>query len=46
MTCFVPTPSRADHVHFVDGAMGGYTLAARAAFEKVIDASEALLPKS
>lgn len=46
VTCFVPTPSRADHVHFVDGAMGGYTLAARAAFEKVIDASEALLPKS
>ncbi|WP_230532733.1 DUF3095 domain-containing protein [Microvirga roseola] len=30
MTCFVPSPSRSDHVHFVDGAMGGYAMAARA----------------
>jgi hypothetical protein len=30
MTCFVPFPSRGDHVHFVDGAAGGYTAAARA----------------
>lgn len=30
MTCFVPAPSRSDHVHFVDGAMGGYAMAARA----------------
>jgi hypothetical protein len=29
MTCFVPSPSRSDHVHFVDGAMGGYAAAAR-----------------
>jgi hypothetical protein len=29
MTCFVPSPTRADHVHFVDGAMGGYAAAAR-----------------
>lgn len=30
MTCFVPSPTRSDHVHFVDGAMGGYAAAARA----------------
>jgi hypothetical protein len=30
MTCFVPSASRADHIHFVDGAMGGYASAARA----------------
>ena len=30
MTCFTPQPSRADHVHFVDGASGGYALAALA----------------
>ncbi|KLK91580.1 adenylate cyclase [Microvirga vignae] len=30
MTCFVPSPTRSDHVHFVDGAMGGYAMAARA----------------
>jgi hypothetical protein len=30
MTCFVPAPTRSDHVHFVDGAMGGYAMAARA----------------
>jgi hypothetical protein len=29
MTCFVPFPSRSDHVHFVDGASGGYAAAAR-----------------
>jgi hypothetical protein len=29
MTCFVPSPTRHDHVHFVDGAMGGYAAAAR-----------------
>jgi hypothetical protein len=29
MTCFVPFPSRSDHVHFVDGATGGYAAAAR-----------------
>ena len=28
MTCFVPSSSRSDHVHFVDGAMGGYSAAA------------------
>lgn len=30
MTCFVPSPTRSDHVHFIDGAMGGYAMAARA----------------
>jgi hypothetical protein len=30
MTCFVPSPTSADHIHFVDGAMGGYAMAARA----------------
>jgi Protein of unknown function (DUF3095) len=30
MTCFVPSATRSDHVHFVDGAMGGYAMAARA----------------
>jgi hypothetical protein len=28
MTCIAPLPSRSDHVHFIDGATGGYTLAA------------------
>jgi hypothetical protein len=28
LTCFVPSPARADHVHFVDGASGGYAFAA------------------
>lgn len=30
MTCFVPAARRSDHVHFVDGAMGGYAAAAQA----------------
>lgn len=29
MTCVVPSPSHPGHIHFVDGAGGGYTLAAR-----------------
>src|SRR3569833_2639634 len=29
MTCFTPSPSRANHVHFIDGAMGGYTKATK-----------------
>jgi hypothetical protein len=28
MTCFVPSPTASDHVHFVDGAGGGYARAA------------------
>ena len=30
MTCFVPSVMRADHVHFIDGARGGYAAAATA----------------
>jgi hypothetical protein len=30
MTCFVPSHTSSDHVHFIDGAMGGYAAAARA----------------
>jgi hypothetical protein len=29
MTCIVPSVSASTHVHFVDGAAGGYALAAR-----------------
>jgi Protein of unknown function (DUF3095) len=28
MTCFTPSPTRSDHVHFIDGAQGGYAAAA------------------
>ncbi len=28
MTCLVPAPTEAGHMHFVDGASGGYALAA------------------
>ena len=28
MTCLVPSAARSDHVHFVDGAAGGYAAAA------------------
>lgn len=28
MTCFVPTPMSRDHMHFIDGASGGYAVAA------------------
>ena len=30
MTCFTPSASRAEHVHFIDGARGGYASAATA----------------
>lgn len=30
MTCFTPAATRSDHVHFIDGAEGGYTAAATA----------------
>lgn len=29
MTCITPAPTESSHVHFVDGAAGGYALAAR-----------------
>ena len=30
VTCFVPSSTERGHVHFVDGAGGGYTMAAKA----------------
>jgi hypothetical protein len=30
MTCFTPSALRSDHVHFIDGAQGGYASAATA----------------
>jgi hypothetical protein len=30
MTCFTPSPTRSNHVHFIDGALGGYAMAASA----------------
>ena len=30
MTCYVPSPMQGGHIHFVDGATGGYAAAARA----------------
>jgi hypothetical protein len=30
MTCFTPSPTNPNHVHFIDGARGGYALAATA----------------
>lgn len=35
MTCIVPSPLRRDHMHFVDGAMGGYAAAASQLKEKI-----------
>ncbi|MET0368117.1 MAG: DUF3095 family protein, partial [Methylobacterium sp.] len=29
VTCITPSPLRADHLHFVDGAGGGYARAAQ-----------------
>ena len=37
MTCLVPTPLSRDHMHFVDGAMGGYAEAASRLKEKLRD---------
>jgi hypothetical protein len=30
MTCFTPSLVRSNHVHFIDGASGGYAIAANA----------------
>lgn len=45
MTCFVPTASRSDHVHFVDGAMGGYSAAAERALRERRDGKNATQPR-
>ena len=39
MTCFVPSITERNHVHFVDGAGGGYALAAKAMKERLRDAA-------
>jgi hypothetical protein len=36
MTCFTPSPSHPSHVHFIDGAQGGYALAAAALKESQV----------
>jgi hypothetical protein len=36
VTCIVPDPMHNDHMHFVDGAEGGYALAARMLKEQAI----------
>jgi hypothetical protein len=35
MTCFAPSPANPTHVHFIDGAQGGYALAAAAMKERI-----------
>jgi hypothetical protein len=35
VTCFVPTPSMRDHIHFIDGAGGGYAVAASHLAEEI-----------
>lgn len=35
LTCLVPVASRADHVHFIDGAAGGYATAAKSLKSKM-----------
>jgi hypothetical protein len=40
MTCFAPSPARSDHVHFIDGAQGGYA-AASSALKTAISAGSA-----
>ena len=36
VTCIVPDPTHHDHMHFVDGAEGGYALAARMLKEQAV----------
>jgi hypothetical protein len=35
MTCFAPSPVNPTHVHFIDGAQGGYALAAAALKQRI-----------
>ena len=37
MTCFTPSPTSSNHVHFIDGAMGGYAMAASAMKASAVD---------
>jgi hypothetical protein len=41
MTCFVPSITDRGHVHFVDGAGGGYAMAAQALKSRLTEASNA-----
>lgn len=40
VTCIVPVPTASDHVHFVDGAGGGYTAASKAIKRLLAGASQ------
>lgn len=44
VTCIVPSASRSDHVHFVDGAAGGYAVAAAELKRK--EAAARILPRA
>jgi hypothetical protein len=44
MTCFVPSPLRSDHIHFVDGAAGGYAAAAAALKQAKKDPDRPIAP--
>lgn len=41
MTCIVPTALRRDHMHFIDGAAGGYAMAATRLKKQISDAPTA-----
>jgi len=43
MTCFTPSPVNPNHVHFIDGAQGGYALAASAPIAMIAAAPAARL---
>jgi hypothetical protein len=40
VTCIAPVPTACDHIHFVDGAGGGYTAASRALKEHVTERNQ------
>ncbi len=42
ITCIVPSPMEDDHIHYVDGAKGGYAVAALAMKEQMKKTKEAL----
>jgi hypothetical protein len=39
MTCIVATPLERDHIHFIDGAAGGYAMAAASLKAKLAEAA-------